>query len=128
MKVKILVITLLTLTLTLVMYDLLKQDNLEEKMKVIIDKYTCYITEKNTKIIDSYLIPDEDLDLLVKQIIIERKNRNYIVTRSEASYKREIKVHNRLYKLHLLRNHTKDTDLEEPIKKQAVFIYNIFGN
>lgn len=128
MKVKVLVITLLILTLILVMYDLLKQDNLEESMKIIINKYTCYITEKNTKIIDSYLIPDEDLDLLVEQIIIERKNRNYDVSRTAESYKREIKVHNRLYKLHLLRNHTKDTDLEEPIKKPVSFIYNIFGN
>lgn len=132
MKRKILIISILTLIALLIIMFIgwyyKKQDSLEESMKVKINKYTCYITEKNTKILDTYLIPDKDLDILVKQIIAERKNRNYEVSRTAGSYKREIKVHNRLYKLGLFKKKTKDTDLEEPIKKSISFIYNIFGN
>lgn len=85
------------------------------------------ITKDNTKIFDSYLIPNKSLDNIVKAIIEERKAKGYIVTRSIESYKNEIRFHNRMYKLGLFKSHTKDTDLEEPISFIKELIYGILG-
>lgn len=85
------------------------------------------ITKDNTKVFDSYLIPNKSLDNIVKAIIEERKAKRYIVTRSVESYKNEIRFHNRMYKLGLFKSHTKDTDLEEPISFIKELIYGILG-
>lgn len=84
-------------------------------------------TKNCTKIYDSYLIPNNELNKVVYKIIKERKAKDLPVTREVKSYVREIKAHNRLYKLGLFRNHTKDTDLEENIAKKNETIYKIIG-
>ncbi len=92
-----------------------------------VGNYYCYITKGNTKLFDSYLISDEELNKVVKEIIKARYEKGYKVTRSEKSYIREIKVHNRFYRLGILKKRTKDTDLEEPISKTKEKIYNMLG-
>ena len=84
-------------------------------------------TKNCTKIYDSYLIPNNELNKVVYKIIKERKAKDLPVTREVKSYVREIKAHNRLYKLGLFRSHTKDTDLEENIAKKNETIYKIIG-
>lgn len=81
--------------------------------------------ENNTHIEDSY--KSTDLNLEVCYIIRERYLRHLPRTRSFDSYVREWKAHNRLYKLGLFRSHTKDCDLEEPIKWYHEIIYFILG-
>lgn len=82
-------------------------------------------TYNNTKIINSYLY--KNISTLVKEILEERLERNLPVTRSMISYAREIKAHNRLYKLGLFKSHTKDCDCEENIKKWKENVYKIIG-
>lgn len=81
-------------------------------------------TETNTKIIDSYKY---NVSNVVKTILQERMEKNLPITRSYISYIREIKAHNRLYKLGIARSHTKDCDCEENITKKEEFIFKIIG-
>lgn len=82
-------------------------------------------TTKLTTICNSYLI--EDVPNEVRKIIAKREEKGLPVSRSLRSYIAETKAHNRLYKLGLFRKHTKDTDLEEKIKKWLEIIYFIIG-
>lgn len=82
-------------------------------------------TKKMTIIYDSYLLTNITGE--IKQIIAKRREKGLPVNRSLKSYISETKAHNRLYKLHLFRKHTKNTDLEENIKKWVEIIYFIIG-
>ena len=82
-------------------------------------------TRKMTIIYDSYLMTD--VKKQVKDIINERVDMGLDTTRTLKSYIRETKAHNRLYKLHLFRSHTQNTDLEEDIKWWKEIIYFIIG-
>lgn len=82
-------------------------------------------TKKLTIIYDSYLIKDVAKE--VRNIINKRVDSDYITTRTLKSYIRETKAHNRMYKLHLFRKHTKNTDLEEDIKLWKEVVYFILG-
>lgn len=84
-------------------------------------------TKTCTKIYDSYLIPNNELNKVVYKIIKERKAKDLPVTREVKSYVREIKAHNRLYKLGLFKSHTKDTDLEENITSSKEKIFMLIG-
>lgn len=84
-------------------------------------------TKTCTKIYDSYLIPNKELNKVVYKIIKERKTKGLPVTREVKSYVREIKAHNRLYKLGLFKSHTKDTDLEENITSSKEKIFMLIG-
>ena len=79
----------------------------------------------NTCIYNSYRI--EDIDLTIRKIIIGRTVRGFKSKRSFGSYARELKAHIRMYKMHLFRSHTKDTDLEEDIKFWKEVVYFFFG-
>ena len=83
-----------------------------------------YLKNK-TKIYDSYLI--KDVKKQVEDIINERVDMDYKITRSLKSYIAETKAHNRLYKLGLWKKHTKNTDLEENIKLWKEIVYRIIG-
>ena len=86
-----------------------------------------YYTKNNTHIENSYeVINTQLMEEYIKWIIEERKARKYHI-RSLKSYKREWLGHNRLYYLHLFRNHTKDVDLEEPSKWYLEIIWLILG-
>lgn len=81
-------------------------------------------TKNNTKIIDSYKY---DVSLVVKTMLKERKEKGLPITRTSASYSKEIKAHNRLYKLGIARSHTKDCDCEENIDKCKDILFKIIG-
>lgn len=85
-------------------------------------------SEKETKVYDSYLLGS---DYLIRKVAVEiattRMIKHLPQTRTEKSYMNEIKAHNRLYKLGLFKNHTKDADLEEPISKFKEIIYAILS-
>ena len=85
-------------------------------------------TKTCTKIYDSYLLGS---DYLIRKVAVEIATTRIIKglpqKRTEKSYINEIKAHNRLYNLGLFRNHTKDTDLEEDIKKWKERIFRIIS-
>ena len=82
-------------------------------------------TEDNTHVEDSYLA--NDIRFEVGSIIRERYLQFLPITRSFESYVREWKGHNRLYKLHLFRKHTKDVDLNENNSIIEELIWLIIG-
>lgn len=85
-------------------------------------------TKTNTRIYDSYKLNNKEIKVVVQDIIFIRVMDNKLLkTRTEQSYINEIKAHKRLYKLGLFRSHTKDADLEEPIKKWKEMLYSIIG-
>ena len=80
-----------------------------------------------TIITNSYLLTKEEIKQIVDTVIPYRELKDLHVTRSEKSYKSELKAHIRLYKLHLFRKHTKNCDLEENIKLWKEIVYRIIG-
>lgn len=94
-------------------------------MKKTVNYLKSEYTKENTHIENSYLATN--LDLEVSYMIRERHIRKLPVTRSFDSYVREWKAHNNLYKLGLFKSHTKDVDMEEPIKWYYELIYWIIG-
>lgn len=85
------------------------------------------ITNKNTKITNSYLVKRKEIKSTIDEVINKRKAANYPITRSRTSYIRELRAHNLMFKLGLFKKHTKDTDLEEPIKLWKEIIYFLIG-
>lgn len=84
-------------------------------------------SEKVTKVYDSYTYTDKEITEAVSEIMKTRKEMGLPVTRNATSYISEWKSHNRLYKLGIQRNRTKDVDLEEDIEPTRNFLYSIFG-
>jgi len=88
-------------------------------------KLNIELSTNNTHIGNSYLIRTrKSMESKIKDILEERKAKGYLITRSVKSYIREWKGHNRLYYMHLFRNHTKDVDLEEniPLWKEIIWM------
>ena len=83
--------------------------------------------EKYTKVYDGYKYTNSEIKQAVKLIIEKRKELGLPVTRTESSYVNEWITHNRLYKLGIEKNHTRDVDLEENIDTIRNFLYSIFG-
>lgn len=82
-------------------------------------------TNTLTKIFDSYLLTD--IPSVIDKIIDVRRGQGLLITRTRRSYIAETKAHNRMYKLHMFRKHTQDTDLEENIKLWKEVVYFIIG-
>lgn len=80
--------------------------------------------EEYTKVYDSYKY---DADKLADEIIKTRYKDKLSITRDHTSYAREIRGHNRLYKLGLFKSHTKDVDLEEHNSKLMEVVWRIIG-
>lgn len=92
-------------------------------MKTIIS-----YTKENTKVENSYLIKSRlKISRMVNDIIKERERLELPVTRDKKSYIREWVAHNRLYKLGLFVEHTKDVDMEENISRALEKLYKILG-
>ena len=70
-------------------------------------------TEFNTTVYDVHKMSDADIWDAVSKIVLYRSDKGWI-TRTAEQYFREIRGHARLYKLGIMRSHTKDADLEEP--------------
>lgn len=89
-------------------------------------KYEFY--EDETVIINSYKLTNYEINnVVVPEIIYYRLKKYLPVNRTNKSYEREIKAHNRLYKLGLYKDHTKDCNLEENIKWYYEILYLILG-
>ena len=81
-------------------------------------------TKNCTKIYDSYKYNAHEV---VDEIMKSRYEIKLPITRDHMSYVRELKGHNRLYKLGIARNRTKDVDLEENQSKLWELIWRIVG-
>jgi hypothetical protein len=82
------------------------------------DKVDIHYYLDNTKIINSYLLTDEEIPKIAEQIEFARHTKydwKCLHIRRKDSYIREIKAHNKLFKYGLFKSHTIDTDLEENI-------------
>ena len=86
------------------------------------------ITNNNVRIIDSFKITDKNSMKNILNIVRNLAMRKGIYfKRNNKSWIQEWKAHNLLYKFHLLKSHTKDTDLEENESKFRLFCYKILG-
>lgn len=88
------------------------------------DYYVEY-TDTNIKILDSYKVTEEKDMLMILSIISIYPQ--YKLTRKRKDLLDEWKAHNLAYKLHLMRKHTRDTDLSENEGKFRLFIYKVLG-
>ena len=90
--------------------------------------HNCVCSENYVRIEDSYNVKTSEirafLSDLVLQITLDGKLK---YKRSFESWEKEWVAHNRLYKLGLFRQHTKDADLYEDESKFRLFCYNIIG-
>ena len=86
--------------------------------------------EDSTKVVNSYLLDDDEVERVAIEIAYSRSTKydwRCVYLRNKKSYMQEIKAHNRLYNLGLWVSHTIDTDLEEKIDIIHKFIYWLLG-
>lgn len=75
---------------------------------------------------DAYTITDKkEMEKILVEALLEAKI--YKTKRSLKNLKREWISHNRMYKLHLFRSHTKDCDFESKQKLWVKIVYFIWG-
>jgi len=80
-----------------------------------------------TTVLDCYKLSYKEIDKVGREIFSKRKLKGLPVTRTAQSYANEIRTHKRAYKLGIMKNHSKDADLEENLSKKLEIIYKIFG-
>lgn len=85
------------------------------------------VTHNNVHIEDSYAYGKTGFEPLLDWIHKMYPNCAVFDNRTMKSLCREWAVHNALYDLHLFRSHTKDVDLNWPIKKWVEIAYNVVG-
>lgn len=94
------------------------------------DKVNILYYEDSTKITNSYLLNDEEIEKVASLIEFSRHCKydwKCIYLRNQKSYIQEIKAHNRLYNLGIFKTHTIDTDLNEQMNILEKFIYWLIG-
>lgn len=79
----------------------------------------------NVRIVDSYKVKKEE-DMLEVLIWFKLKT-GFRSRRSMDSWIREWKAHNRMYKMGLFKNHSRDCDLEELEKWHRRLVYWFIG-
>lgn len=84
-------------------------------------------TDSNTKVVLCYVLSNDEIDKISKNIEQNRKRNGFLCTRTAKSYAREIKGHKRLYRVGILRNHTIDADLSEHISCLEELIWKMIG-
>lgn len=94
-----------------------------EKIKVL--GVNIEYNSANVRILDPYKIKSKTFMELILEIFKIRTG--FVSKRSINSWVREWKAHNRLYKLGLFKEHTKDCDLEENKKIHRLMVYWILG-
>ena len=85
------------------------------------------VTENNIHITDSAFLSERDADCLLYRIAAVYPSCPVVINRSHGSMMREWASHTLLYKLHILRSHTKDVDLNYPQRWWVSLAYNVFG-
>lgn len=91
-------------------------------------KVEIILYENSTKLINSYLLNNEEIREITNEIEYSRNTKfdwRCMHIRTDKSYMHEIKAHNRLYKLGLFKSDL--IELEEDIKPIKAFIYWIIG-
>lgn len=97
------------------------------KKKMKICGLNIDISKTNIKIKDAYKINNTKKMQSILEEVLEADT-DYITNRSMTSLIQEWIAHNRLYKLHILRNRTKDCDFESHNPKFLLrIIYSILG-
>ena len=94
-------------------------------MKINIENIEIEYDNNCVRIVDSYKI--QDLQQMTIILTLFKIKTNFESKRSLNSWIKEWKAHNRLYKLGLFLNHTKDCDLEENEKWWRLLAYQILG-
>ena len=89
------------------------------------NEYYVEYTDTNIKILDSYKVADEKDMLMILSIISIYPQ--YKLTRKRKDLLDEWKAHNLAYKLHFMRKHTRDTDLNENEGKMRLYLYKMLG-
>lgn len=85
-------------------------------------------SSNNVHIIDSYRYHKrKQINTILDVIFRFEYNSPVFANRERWSLASEWRAHTRLYKLGLWKSHTKDVDLNWPIKWYEVILYNIFG-
>lgn len=85
------------------------------------------ITDKCIQLLDSFKLSKSDIKVIVDNIIRDYKENNVIKHRTKYSILSEIYVHNFCYKLNILRERTRTTDINYPINMFVELIYKIIG-
>ena len=94
-----------------------------EKIKVL--GVNIEYNSANVRILKPHKIKSKTFMELILEIFKIRTG--FVSKRSINSWVREWKAHNRLYKLGLFKEHTKDCDLEENEKIHRLMVYWILG-
>lgn len=100
-------------------------------MKAIIYNiygHRCVCTTEYIRIEDSYKLKTREIPNFLSELLSKIVRDGVLkYKRSFESWETEWVAHNRLYKLGLFREHTKDVDLYENESKFRLFCYSIIG-
>lgn len=91
-----------------------------KKKQIIVDGFICYCDSNNIHIVDSYKVKniEEFIDQLIN--IVEK---DFKYKRAGKAWVAEWYAHNLAYKFGILRNHTKDVDLNDDEYTLAKILY-----
>ena len=93
----------------------------------LINEHVCIVTDNNIQIKDSYTITSKSEMSEILYALEHFHPECNVFKRNHFSLICEWKTHNRLYKLGLWKNHTKDVDLNYPLKWYMKVLYVLFG-
>ena len=93
-----------------------------------IQDHSCYCTDEYIRIDNSYNVKNKEIMSFLSDLMSQfARDGRLTHKRTFESWETEWVAHNRLYKLGLFRNHTKDVDLYEDESKIRLFFYTIIG-
>lgn len=78
------------------------------------------ITKTNLHIVNSFAYAQDEMDEALT-FVLDRHPDSLVWTRSFQSLTAEWAVHNALYRLHILRSHTADVDLNAPCRLEWAY-------
>lgn len=93
----------------------------------VIGDIVCNVTINNIKIVDSYKIKDRSKMIEILYAIEYKHPECNVFKRSYNSMISEWRTHNRLYRLGIKKDRTKDVDINYPLKWYIELLYKIFG-
>lgn len=95
-----------------------------EQMKIRGIEITCY--SDKIKIEKTYIINDkEKMEIILSEVL--HRTEKFLPRRNMKSFIKEWKYHNRLYKMHIFRNHNKDIIFKDTQSKWCKFMCTILG-
>lgn len=85
------------------------------------------VGRNNIQIKDSYEVSKKRFDDIIKRLRMNLPEHPVLLKRNNGSIKKEWAIHNLLYKLGIARSHTRDLNINYPLRNIWKIIYNIFG-